>query len=134
MSRKKRTHLRSERGQAFADQIRGIALDRILCASLDVHKYFHLVMIHNALGEIVTPTFEIDIFQTGVDRLCQAMDEALARTHAQLVLLGLEPSSHYFENFAPSAGASPASDLDQRFCRQAESGPADDAAREGRRD
>lgn len=99
-SRKKRTHLRGERGQAFADQIRGIALDRILCVSLDVHKYFHLVMIHNALGEIVTPTFEIDIFQTGFDRLCQAMDEALAHTHAQLVLLGLEPGSHYFENLA----------------------------------
>lgn len=100
MSRKKRTHLRGERGQAFADKIRGIPLDRILCVSLDIHKYFHVVMIHNALGEIVTPTFEIDIFQSGFDHLCQAVDEALARTQAQIVLLGMEPSSHYFENLA----------------------------------
>ena len=77
MSRKKRTHLRGKRGQAFADKIRGIPLDCILCVSIDIHKYFHVVMIHNALGEIVTPTFEIDIFQTGFDRLCQAVDEAV---------------------------------------------------------
>ena len=100
MSRKKRTHLRGERGQAFANKIRGIPLDQILCVSLDVHKYFHVVIIHNALGEIVTPTFEIDIFQTGFDQLCQAVDEAIVQTKAQVVLTGMEPSSHYFENLA----------------------------------
>jgi len=66
MSRKRRTHLRGKRGQAFADKIRGIPLERVLCVSLDIHKYFHVVMIHNALGEIVTPTFEIDIFQAKI--------------------------------------------------------------------
>jgi len=79
MSRKRRTHLRGKRGQAFADKIRGIPLERVLCVSLGIHKYFHVVMIHNALGEIVTPTFEIDIFQTGFDQLCQAVDEASVR-------------------------------------------------------
>jgi hypothetical protein len=100
MSRKGRTHLRGKRGQAFADKIRGVPLDRILCVSLDVHKYFHMVMIHNGLGEIVTPTFEIDIFQNGIDQLCQAIDEATTRTEAQIVLTGMEPSGHYFENLA----------------------------------
>jgi transposase len=100
MSRKKRTHLRGKRGQAFADQIRGIPLECILCVSIDIHKYFHMVMIHNALGEIVTPTFEIDIFQTGFERLCHATDEAIERTGARVVLVGMEPTSHYFENLA----------------------------------
>jgi len=100
MSRKKHTHLRGERGQAFADKVRGIPLEQILCVSLDIHKYFHVVMIHNALGEIVTTTFEIDIFQAGFDRLCQAIDEAVARTKAQVVLVGMEPTGHYFENLA----------------------------------
>ncbi|MES0385799.1 MAG: IS110 family transposase [Hyphomicrobium sp.] len=100
MSRKGRTHLRGKRGQAFADKIRGVPFDRILCVSLDVHKYFHMVMIHNGLGEIVTPTFEIDIFQNGIDQLCQAIDEATTRTEAQIVLTGMEPSGHYFENLA----------------------------------
>ncbi|MDH4137831.1 MAG: IS110 family transposase [Anaerolineae bacterium] len=100
MSRKKHTHLRGERGQAFADKIRGIPLEQILCVSLDIHKYFHVVMLHNALGEIVTTTFEIDIFQAGFDQLCRAIDEAVARTNAQVVLVGMEPTGHYFENLA----------------------------------
>jgi transposase len=100
MSRKRRTHLRGKRGQAFADKIRGVPLDRILCVSLDVHKYFHIGMIHNALGEIITPTFEIDIFQSGFGQLCQAIDEATTRTEAQVVLIGMEPSGHYFEKLA----------------------------------
>jgi transposase len=100
MSRKKRTHLRGERGQAFADKIRGVPLEQILCVSLDVHKYFHVVMIHNVLGEIVIPTFEIDIFQTGFDHLCQTIDEAIVRTKARVVLTGMEPTGHYFENLA----------------------------------
>lgn len=100
MSRKQRTHLRGERGQAFADKIRGIPMEQILCVSLDIHKYFHVVMIHNGLGEIMTPTFEIDIFRTGLDQLCQAIDEAVARTHAKVILVGMEPTGHYFENLA----------------------------------
>ena len=100
MSKKRRTHLRGARGQAFADLTRGIASEQILCVSLDISKYFHVVMIHNGLGEIVTPTFEIDIFQSGFDQLCRAIDQARARTDAQLVLVGMEPTSHYFENLA----------------------------------
>ena len=100
MSRKEKTHLRGERGQSFADKIRGLNPEQILCVSLDISKYFHVVMIHNGLGEIVTPTFEIDIFQTGFTHLCQAIDEALAQTQAGLVLVGMEPTSHYFENLA----------------------------------
>ncbi len=100
MSQKRRAHLRGERGQLFADQIRGLSLERVLCVSLDISKYFHVVMIHNALGEIVTPTFEIDMFQTGFDQLCRAIDGAAAQTQAQVVWVGMEPTSHYFENLA----------------------------------
>jgi len=107
MSRKQRTHLRGKRGQAFADKIRGIPLEQILCVSLDVHKYFHVVIVHNALGEIVTPKFEIDILQSGFDQLCQAIDEAIACTSARVVLTGMEPSGHYFENLARHLQARP---------------------------
>ncbi len=100
MSRKKRTHLRGKRGQKFADQIRDIPRDRILCISIDMHKYFHIAIFHNALGEIIKPTFQIDIFRTGFEQLCRAIDEAIAQLNAQLVLIGMEPTSHYFENLA----------------------------------
>lgn len=100
MSKKQKTHLRGARGQAFADLIRGIPSEQILCVSLDISKYFHAVMIHNGLGEIVKPTFEIDFYQRGFDQLCQAIDQAAVETQAQVVLLGMEPTSHYFENLA----------------------------------
>jgi transposase len=100
MSKKRTAHLRGASGQAFADLTRSISSEHILCVSLDISKYFHVVMIHNGLGEIVTPTFEIDIFQSGFDQLCQAVDQAKSRTKAQLVLIGMEPTSHYFENLA----------------------------------
>ena len=100
MSRKEKTHIRGERGQAFADKIRGLNLEQVLCVSVDISKYFQVVMIHNGLGEIVKPTFEIDIFKTGFEQLCQAIDEAVAHSQAKLVLVGMEPTGHYFENLA----------------------------------
>lgn len=100
MSHNHSAHLRGERGQAFANLIRGIPPEQILCVSLDISKYFHVAMIHNGLGEIVIPTFEIDIFQSGFDQLCQKMDEAKLDTQAQAILVGMEPTSHYFENLA----------------------------------
>lgn len=100
MSRTKRTHLPGARGQAFAEQVRGLTPDRILCVSIDVGKYFHVAMIHNALGEIATPPFEVDIFRHGFAQLCQAIDAARAQVKAQLVLVGMEPTGHYFENLA----------------------------------
>jgi transposase len=66
----------------------------------DISKYFHVVMMHNGLGEIVRPAFEIDFYQSGFDQLCQAIDQAKAETQAQVVLVGMEPTSHYFENLA----------------------------------
>ena len=107
MSHKSTTHLKGERGQAFTDQIRNIPLERILCVSLDIGKYFHVVMIHNALGEIVTPTFEIDIFQSGFRTLCTAIEAAASRTRAKVVLTGMEPTGHYFENLARQLQARP---------------------------
>ena len=100
MSKDCSAHLRGERGQAFANLIRGIPPEQILCVSLDISKYFHVAIIHNGLGEIVTPIFEVDIYQSGFDQLCQAIDQAKARTHAQVVLVGMEPTGHYFENLA----------------------------------
>ena len=100
MSKKRKSHLRGERGQAFADLIRGIPSEQILCVSLDISKYFHVVMMHNGLGEIVKPAFEIDFYRSGFDQLCQAIDQAKVETQARVVLVGMEPTSHYFENLA----------------------------------
>src|SRR5512136_801039 len=100
MNKNNSTHIHGKRGQEFAELVRGIRPEQILCVSLDISKYFHVVMMHNSLGEVVTPTFEIDIYQSGFEQLCQAVDEAQSRTQAQVVLVGMEPTGHYFENLA----------------------------------
>ena len=100
MSRKQRKHIRGKRGERFLQIVRGIDRARILCVSLDISKYFHLVMMHNAYGEIVTPSFEIDIFRSGFEHLCQVIDETAALIEAEVVLIGMEPTGHYFENIA----------------------------------
>ena len=100
MSKKHSSHLRGERGQAFAELIRGVPAEQILCVSLDVSKYFHVAMIHNGLGEIVTRPFDVDIYQSGFDQLCEMIAQARAQTQAQVVLVGMEPTGHYFENLA----------------------------------
>lgn len=92
-------HVRGQRSQAFVDLVRGIAPEHILCVSLDISKYFHVVMIHNGLGEIVTPTFDINIYQSGFDQLCQAIERAKAGTQAPVVLVGMERTSHYLGNW-----------------------------------
>jgi len=100
MSKKRTTHLRGERGQAFAELIRGVPAEQILCVSIDISKYFHVVMIHNGLGEIVLQPFEVGIYRSDFDQLCQAIAQARVKTQAQVVLVGMEPTSHYFENLA----------------------------------
>jgi transposase len=100
MSRKQRKHIRGKRGEAFLQIVRGIDRARILCVSLDISKYFHVVMMHNAYGEIVTPSFEIDIFRSGFEHLCHVIDKTAVGIEAQVVLIGMEPTGHYFENIA----------------------------------
>jgi hypothetical protein len=79
MSRKQRKHIRGKRGEAFLQIVRGVDRARILCVSLNLSKYFHRVMVHNAYGEIVTPSFEIDIFRSGFEHLCHVIDETATR-------------------------------------------------------
>lgn len=100
MSKKQVSHLRGERGQAFAELIRGVPAEQILCVSADISKYFHVVMVHNGLGEIVLRPFDVGIYQSDFDQLCQAIAQARVKAQAQVVLVGMEPTSHYFENLA----------------------------------
>ena len=48
MNKNNCSHIQGKNGQAFTDLVRGIAQEQILCVSLDISKYFHVVMIHNS--------------------------------------------------------------------------------------
>lgn len=98
--RRYRTHLQGPRGKAFLKLIRGVPREQIICVSVDVHKYYHKVLIHDGYGQILVPCFKIDIFQPGFDRLCSMIDTTIAQTQAQVLFIGMEPTGHYFQNLA----------------------------------
>lgn len=97
---KEQQHLQGKRGQEFLRLIQGVPRDKIIGVSIDVHKYYHLVLIHDGYGRVLAPSFAIDTFQTGSGQLRQAIDQAVAQAQAQLLLIGMEPTGHYFENLA----------------------------------
>lgn len=100
MSSEQRKHVQGRRGEAHVEMIRGVPLDRIVCVSIDVHKHFHLVMVHDAYGQILASPFRINIFRAGFEQLCGVIDSIAAAAEAQVLLIGMEPTGHYFENLA----------------------------------
>lgn len=96
----RKKHVQGPRGEAFVKLIRDVPRDRIASVSIDVHKYYHQVMIHNDLGEILVPSFRVDIFQSGYEHLCQVIDRTVAAHDVQVLFVGMEPTGHYFENLA----------------------------------
>jgi transposase len=93
-------HVQGHRGEAFVELIRGVPRDQIACVSIDVHKYYHQVMIHNEYGEILVPSFRIDIFRSGFEHLCEVIDHAVLEHDIRVLFIGMEPTGHYFENLA----------------------------------
>lgn len=98
--RKRKKHVQGRRGEAFVKLIRDVPRDRIACVSIDVHKYYHQVMIHNEYGEILVPSFRVDIFQWGFERLCEVIDKTVSEHAIKVLFVGMEPTGHYYENLA----------------------------------
>jgi transposase len=97
---KMKEHLQGKRGEEFLRLVQGVPREKIIGVSIDVHKYYHLVLIHDGYGRVLIPSFSVDIFQTGFAQLCQVIDETVVRADAELLLIGMEPTGHYFENLA----------------------------------
>jgi transposase len=57
-------------------------------------------MLLNGYQEILEPCFEIDIFRTGFQQLCNVIDQVVAEKKAKVLFIGMEPTGHYFENLA----------------------------------
>lgn len=100
MRSRQRKHVQGRRGEAHVAMIRGVPPDRIVCVSIDVHKFFHLVMVHDAYGQILASPFRINIFRSGFEQLCGVIGTITAEVEARVLLIGMEPTGHYFENLA----------------------------------
>ena len=66
MSKKRnQRHVQGPRGEAFLRLTRGVPREQVVCVSIDVHKYYHKVMLLNGYQEVLEPSFEIDVFRSG---------------------------------------------------------------------
>lgn len=99
MSRNKK-HVQGPRGEAFVKLVRDVPRGKMASVNIDVHKYYHQVMIHNDYGEILVSSFRINIFQSGFAQLCAVIDRTVAEHDIHVLLIGMEPTGHYFENLA----------------------------------
>ena len=71
----------------------GVNPEQILCVSLDISKYFHLVMLHNGLGEIVAGQVLKVVagrLQTHQDHLGSHLLDGFIDPLAQLLETGFE--------------------------------------------
>jgi transposase len=96
----KKQHIQGKRGEEFLRLIQDVPREKIIGVSIDVHKYYHLVLIHDGYGRVLMPSFSVDIFQTGFAQLCQVIDQAIVQVGAEVLLIGMEPTGHYFQNLA----------------------------------
>lgn len=97
---KEQQHLQGKRGEEFLRLIQGVPREKIIGVSIDIHKYYHMILVHDGYGRVLMPSFSVDIFQSGFAQLCQVIDRAVAGADAEVLLIGMEPTGHYFENLA----------------------------------
>jgi len=97
--RKRRYHIAKQGGQRLAAEFRGQDLGRILIVPIDGGKHSHKALIANALGDIISDTFEFDNNLAGIGMFDKEVQRAARQTKGTHVIVGIEPTGHYVENF-----------------------------------
>lgn len=72
--------------------------DKVIFVGFDVSKNFHYGGICNGYGEILVEPTKIDIYSSGMKKLCNLIDETVETTKAKVIVFGCEPSGHYYLN------------------------------------
>lgn len=94
-----RQHIAKAGGQRLAAELRGQDLGRVLVVPIDGGKRSHKALIANALGDILLDTFEFSNDLAGALEFHQQVQKAAKQTQSVNILVGLEPTGHYLENF-----------------------------------
>jgi transposase len=97
--RKRRQHIAKQGGQRLAAELRGQDLGRVLIVPIDGGKQSHKALIANALGDIITDTFEFGNDFVGASEFDKEVQRAARQAEAVHIFVGVEPTGHYVENF-----------------------------------
>ena len=97
--RRRKQHIAKAQGQRLAAELRGNDLSFLLVVAIDGGKRSHKALIANGLGEIVTDTFEFSNDLAGAKNFTKEVNGASKEVGAFKVIVGLESTGHYSENF-----------------------------------
>lgn len=93
-----KTHLKGVKGRRFTDEIRKLDKERILVVPIDGAKNSHKCLVANYLGDILAQPFEFSNCASGVKLFDTTVRQIARQVNAQKIIIGLEPTGHYYEN------------------------------------
>ena len=83
--------------QHFLQLIKDIPTDRILFCPVDVSKHFHVALLHDIRCQPLSDFFEFSASKIGFASFTDRLEAAFTIHSPQLVLIGMEPTSVYYE-------------------------------------
>ena len=83
--------------QHFLQLIKDVPADRILFCPIDVSKHFHVALLHNFRCQPLSDFFHFSASIVGFAALITRLEEAFSIHSPQLMLIGMEPTSVYYE-------------------------------------
>jgi transposase len=83
--------------QHFLQLINAVPKDKILFCPIDVSKHFHLALFHDIHCKPMSDFFDFSSSQVGFDRFISQLEAIISNFSPELVFIGCEPTSVYYE-------------------------------------
>src|SRR3989442_25139 len=84
--------------QHFLELKKGIPAEKILFCPIDISKHFHVALLHDINCQPYGDFFYFSASKLGFESLVSKLEERIASLSPQLVFIGMEPTSIYYEN------------------------------------
>lgn len=81
----------------FLELIADVPREKILFSPIDISKDFHVALFHSIDCQPLSDYFSFSASRVGFAALTSRLDQALTELEPQLVLIGMEPTSVYYE-------------------------------------
>ncbi|MNI05788.1 Transposase IS116/IS110/IS902 family protein [compost metagenome] len=94
----KSLHIQGLKGTKFSQQLRGVNLEQVLIVAIDAAKLHQKALICNYFGDIIAKPFFFSVNHSGIQMLCDAIEQAVVSTGAVRLFLGIEATGHYYED------------------------------------
>ncbi|KAF0248009.1 MAG: transposase family [bacterium] len=92
------TNISFKKRKHFLDLIKDTSPEKILFCPIDVSKHFHVSILHNIKGEVHCDFFDFSASKLGFDFFTNKLEQVISKLSSEIILIGMEPTSIYYEN------------------------------------